>query len=187
MKIDEIIQAVEDLDEDGIAHLIDKSKPLQSARDKHTAQGIRSYQGNHPPAPENPPENEIEKARAKVAQKEELFDLAVEKGLDPKSTIALFADGLSNAERLDILSTYGESVAEKTKDRILQDYGREVTERPRLDLREPTYEELNRMSDEQLRRLPPETMTRAVEREIASSKEKKTLRSVLFDRIGGAE
>ena len=175
MTTDQLIEALDGLDDDGIKTIAEKAKTLQRHVDRRVSGAVDTAVAKAKEAPDEPSVEDREKL---LERKEKVLSLAVERGIDPRSAFTLL--GIDNdsddADRLDAVLEYGKTAEQKTKDQILKDH----TRTPRLgDLSTETTDEYIVENPE---RFPPDLVDGATRREIAKESEKRTLRHVLGGR-----
>lgn len=115
----------------------------------------------------------------KLEARERVFNVAVDKGLDPKVAMDLIIGEGDLADRVEKLADFQMGTRLEERQAFAAKYGR--TPRDAMKPRNVSYEQLLKMPDEQIKRLPDATIERAISS--AGNKEKLTLR----DRLRGVK
>lgn len=175
MTTDQLIEALDGLDDDGIKTIAEKAKTLQRHVDRRVSGAVDTAVAKAKEAPDEPSVEDREKL---LERKEKVLSLAVERGIDPRSAFTLL--GIDNdsddADRLDAVLEYGKTAEQKTKDQILKDH----TRTPRLgDLSTVTTDEHIIENPE---RYPPDIVDSATRRLMTEEREKRNLRSLMGGR-----
>ena len=188
MTTDQLIEALDGLDDDGIKTIAEKAKTLQRHVDRRVSGAVDTAVAKAKEAPDEPSVEDREKL---LERKEKVLSLAVERGIDPRSAFTLL--GIDNdsddADRLDAIAEYAEKATQDTKDQILKDHARNPRKGdPRLSLDPMSLEEINELSDAEILAMPESIMSQAFKRyDVENSPQRKTLRRSIAERIRGAK
>lgn len=188
MNIEELIEALDSLDDSGIKTIAERAKVLQRHVDRRVSGAVDTAIAK---AKETPVEPTVDDREKLLERKEKALSLAVERGIDPKKAFALL--GIDNdsddEDRLNAIAAYGASTEQKTKDAILAEHVRNPRKGdPRLSLDPMSLEEINKLSDAEILAMPGDVMDAAFKRyDVENSPQRKTLRRSIAERIRGAK
>ena len=171
IEFDEIVGAINSFDGEQIGQLMAAAKPLQAERDRVVSKALTTYAEKHGVVEETP-DDKAAKVEAALERKQALFDLSIQRGLDPKAIIGLFDESLPVEDRLDLLGEYGKGVEHETQSRILGKYGRELDERPKLAV--PSDDEILANPE----RYTPDIVSEAISR-ISAKRKNPTIRQTI--------
>ena len=174
MTNDQLIEALEDLDDDTIKTLAEKAKPLQKHIDRRVSGAISKAKET----PDDPAKTSLEDREKLLERKETVLSAAIERGLDPKAAMALLGIGsdATDEERLDLIAEYTQATEQATKDQILKDHVRT----PRIS--QISAETPDEHILEHPEHYPSDIVDAALTRGIAKESEKRTLRQVMGGR-----
>ena len=130
----------------------------------------------------------LEARTSLLDRKERVFTLAAERGLDPKAAISLLGlDESTDEQRLDNLGVIRQAVVDET----LKTNGRRPHESVKLNMSPMSLEAINKLPEDQLKRMNPEVVDKALTDHLADIKNKRgggSLRSRLTSSLfGGGE
>ena len=137
------------------------------------------------PKPDTPePPSSVAEREALLARKERVLALALDKGIAPEKAFSLLGlNGGGDSEALDALGEYTSDIKAETRTEVLKANGR-TPERPRLQMRHSTLEEISRLPDEQIMSLPGDTINRAIAEHTGG---KQTARKGILSSIFGGK
>ena len=172
MTTDQLIEALDGLDDDGIKTIAEKAKTLQRHVDRRVSGAVDTAVAKAKEAPDEPSVEDREKL---LERKETVLSLAVARGLDPKAAFALLGidSDSTDEDRLDAIAEYAAKATQDTKDQILKDHVRN----PRIsDISTETPDDQILGNPEHY---PPDIVNAALDRGMAKEREKRTLRQVM--------
>ena len=185
-KLKDIGASFDDATDEDIVALMKNSKQFAKLLDQRVSRAIETYAANHPSDDGEEKDDGQAQANAERAatldRKERIFNLAIERDIDPKTALSLLGlDDADDAERLDSL----EAIRQSERDRILKANGRTFNDVKLRSAGELTLEEISRMPDHVQENLAPEITDKALSNYIESKKGSGTLRAALTGAFGG--
>jgi len=106
---------------------------------------------------------------AMLERKQRVWEMASEKGMDPKTAMTLIF-GEDDEEKLDLLETTEQDIRLEERDAFAKKYGRTVQSVDLNKISSPTYQDFMSMSDEQIKRLPANSVNRAIDNELSAKR-----------------
>ncbi len=172
MTTDQLIEALDALDDDGIRAIAEKAKTLQRHVDRRVSGAVDTAVAKAKEAPDEPSVEDREKL---LERKETVLSLAVARGLDPKAAFALLGidSDSTDEDRLDAIAEYAAKATQDTKDQILKDHART----PRISQLSTETPDDHILANPE--HYPPDIVNAALDRGMAKEREKRTLRQVM--------
>ncbi len=174
MTTNDLIEALDGLDDDGIKTIAEKAKTLQRHIDRRVSGAVDTAKAKATDEPD--PATALDAKEKLLERKEHILALAAERGIDHREAYKFLGvddEDLDDADRLDALVEYGKNSETKAKDQILKDHAR-TPRISQLSTETPDDQILGNPEH-----YPPDIVNAALDRGMAKEREKRTLRQVM--------
>ena len=156
----------------------------QSGSDKRVSELTKQLEQKQ----ENESEKVVAEKERNLDRREKALNIAVERGLDPKTVFSLLGldDETTDEDRIDAIA----GIKQNAKNDLLRENGVKPHETIKLKFDVMPPSQYNALSDDQLEGLPPEEHNKIIDKAIEAEKQKRSggsLRARLSRAFGGGE